>query len=300
MTIKEYFSKYNGKFIDWDKHYGPTCVDNYRQYCQEVLQVPQSPPVQGAAGIWDNYRQDLFVKIPNTPLGVPQFGDIVIWNKRLNGYGHVAIFQTGGIWSFTSFDQNWPVGVPCHFQKHNYRYVLGWLRSKVVVKEPILPKVPLPVAFVGLKLPLHEEFQTQVALYSQNKISVVINDYNVDLGSPRTMTQDEAYAIVDRIRPKEKFIFIFYTPIPGASYYYFTSYSYPKYDCCITSCPATDPRALAFEFSHQLTKFFNDHRGLLPPVEDTDMPGATGPSDDFIMRKYDLISGYYSVSKFYQ
>ena len=107
------------------------------------------------------------------------------------------------------------------------------------------------------------------------------------------MTQDEAYALIDKIKPKEKFIFIFYTPIPGSAYYYYISYSYPKADCCITSCPSIDSRLLVFEMSHQLTKFFNDHRGLLPPIEDTDMPGATGPSDDFIIRKYDLISGYY-------
>lgn len=290
MTIKEYFSKYNGRFIDFDKHYGPTCVDNYRQYCQEVLQVPQSPPVTGAAGIWDNYRQDLFVKIPNTPLGVPRLGDLVIWSRRLNNFGHIAIFQTGGIWNFTSFDQNWPVGVPCHFQRHNYRYVLGWLRSKVVVKEPILPKVPFPVAFVGLNLPPQSDFKAQVALYSQNKISVAINEILTEIKKDVGMlTQNEAYALVEKLDIKEKFIFIFYPPNSTSTFY--ASYYYPKRNCCITTCPGQDARLLIYEFAHQLQYFYNENRGSGNPVQVVDF---WPPTDELIKSKYD------SVSKFYQ
>lgn len=132
MTVQQFFIKWNGKLLDFDGSYGGQCVDLYRQYCQEVLQVPQSPPVNGAAEIWNTYLPEFFEAIPNTPTGVPRKGDIVIWDRKLNGgIGHVAIFSEGNAKEFTSFDQNFPVGSNCHFQKHSYKYVLGWLRHRV-------------------------------------------------------------------------------------------------------------------------------------------------------------------------
>ena len=127
MNTKEFFDKYNDKFIDFDGKYGNQCVDLYRQYCKE-LGFPQSPPVPGAADIWNNYLKDKFIQVPNTPTGVPELGDIIIWDRKLNGYGHVAVFQSGDTKKFISFDQNWPVNSSCHFQKHNYKFVLGWLK----------------------------------------------------------------------------------------------------------------------------------------------------------------------------
>ena len=130
MDTKEFFNKYDGNKIDFDGSFGAQCVDLYRQYCKEFLQIPQSPGVIGAYQIWDNYLQQYFDKIYNTPLAIPILGDIIIWSKGLGEYGHVSIFYEGNILSFTSFDQNFPVGSACHFQKHNYKYILGWLRFK--------------------------------------------------------------------------------------------------------------------------------------------------------------------------
>lgn len=133
-TIKKFFSKYDGKKIDFDGAYGAQCVDLYRQYCKEVFKIPQSPPVRGAADIWNTYLKEHFERIPNTPTGVPKLGDIVIWNEKSGGgYGHVSIFSDGGVNRFRSFDQNWPTGSACHFQGHYYTNVLGWLRPKTSV-----------------------------------------------------------------------------------------------------------------------------------------------------------------------
>lgn len=137
MTIKDFFNKWNGKGIDFDGYYGYQCVDLYRQYCQEVLGIPQSPKVTGASNIWESYLKEHFIEIKNTPDAIPQFGDIIIWNKYAGGgYGHVAIFDSGDVDSFTSFDQNWPVGSLCHFQPHNYTNVIGWLRPKSIQQLP--------------------------------------------------------------------------------------------------------------------------------------------------------------------
>lgn len=130
MTLQEFVTKYDGKAVDWDKNYGPQCVDLYRQYVHEVLEIPQSPAVPGAKDIWTTYLPQYFERITNTPTGVPEPGDVVIWGTDLGQYGHVSIFLSGGTTRFTSFDQNYPVGSLCHKQTHNYAGVLGWLRFK--------------------------------------------------------------------------------------------------------------------------------------------------------------------------
>lgn len=128
MKLQDFISKYNGKKIDWDGRYGAQCVDLFRQYVQE-LGLPQLNGVTGAADFWNdpNLAQH-WVKIPNTPAGIPQAGDVMIWDKKLNGYGHIGIFISGDVNSFVSFDQNWPVGSLCAKVKHNYKYMLGWIR----------------------------------------------------------------------------------------------------------------------------------------------------------------------------
>ena len=130
ITIDEFFNKYNGKGIDFDNFYGFQCVDLAQQYNQEAINAPRL--TGNAADIWDSYPKNFYTRISNTPTGVPQKGDIVIWNKALNGVGHIAVFKEGNVNTFVSFDQNWPTGSKCHFQNHNYNFVLGWLRPKLV------------------------------------------------------------------------------------------------------------------------------------------------------------------------
>lgn len=133
MNLNEFISKYDGVGVNYDGAYGNQCVDLYRQYVKEVCQVPQSPSVAGAKDIWTTYLSAYFDRIANTPTGVPQAGDIIIWNSTIGTYGHVGIFISGNTTSFTSFDQNWPDsggrGV-AHKQAHNYTGVQGWLRLK--------------------------------------------------------------------------------------------------------------------------------------------------------------------------
>lgn len=131
MTLQGFVDKYLGKKVDWDNFYGGQCVDLYRQYVHEVLGYPQSPPVRGAANIWDTVDTKYYEKINNDPDAVPEPGDIVIWNTNAGGgYGHVAIFLDGDVNSFTSLDQNWPTLSKVTKTKHNYSNIIGWLRPK--------------------------------------------------------------------------------------------------------------------------------------------------------------------------
>lgn len=125
MTIDEFVRKYDGKGIDYDGSFGNQCVDLYRQYVKECLMFPQSPPVPGAKDIWDTYLPDYFRRIENTPTGIPEKGDIVIFSTGT--YGHVSVFVEGNTTRFTSFDQNYPSGSLCHLQGHTYSAVIGWL-----------------------------------------------------------------------------------------------------------------------------------------------------------------------------
>ena len=137
MSIQEFFDKYNGKLVDFDGFYGGQCMDVYQQYNKEVVGGPHIPA--NAYEVWDRYPTDFYHRIDNAPEGVPQKGDVVIWNRNTGGgYGHIAVFSEGDANSFISFDQNWPVGSVCHLQSHNYNNVIGWLTPKN------LPQ-PLPI-----------------------------------------------------------------------------------------------------------------------------------------------------------
>jgi hypothetical protein len=129
MTHSEFTATWNGRFNNFDGAYGPQCVDIVQQYSTDVLGV--GPFGYGnAIGRWTHYPQDKFIRIPNTITAVPQKGDIIIWGTKVGPNGHIAIFESGNVWSFTSFDQNWPLHTVCHFQKHSYSGVLGWLRKR--------------------------------------------------------------------------------------------------------------------------------------------------------------------------
>ncbi len=137
LTLDRFFAKYNGRYVDYDGHYGCQCVDLLRQYLKECLGLnPYTlPPVAYAKQVFQNFdpKNPYFVKVLNGPTNVPKRGDIVVWGfyPFVTGIaGHVAIFDRGDMWNFITFDQNYPTGSPCHFQRHNYRGVLGWLSPK--------------------------------------------------------------------------------------------------------------------------------------------------------------------------
>ena len=126
MTYSDFKNKYNGKGIDFDGWYGYQCMDLAHQYATEVVGIDFAP-APAAKDVWKQNPMG-YEKIPNTPDGVPQQGDIIVWGTEVGPYGHIAVFDNGDVNKFQSFDQNWPVGSLCHIQDHNYKGVLGWFR----------------------------------------------------------------------------------------------------------------------------------------------------------------------------
>lgn len=133
MTFQDLLEVYNGQYIELT---GTTarnqCVDLANAYIKYVLRLP---PIEWANAVdFPSKAGDKYEYILNSPTGVPKEGDLVIWGGT---YGHIAIFIEGDTNRFTSFDENFPTGSPCHVQEHTYLSpkVLGWLHPKVVQSD---------------------------------------------------------------------------------------------------------------------------------------------------------------------
>jgi len=139
MTLTDFIAKYNGKYIDFDGVYGAQCMDLMHQYVVEVLGIADPNVLSAPAAVdlynnFDNiYGHEDFDLIANTVNNVPLEGDIIVWD--IYTYGHVAIFVDGDPDKFNSFDQNYPIGSPCHLQNHDYNGVSGWFHPKGVMVE---------------------------------------------------------------------------------------------------------------------------------------------------------------------
>ena len=130
MTLQQFMNAWQGKKVPSRGGISGQCVSMVQKWAEDngVTGTPVFPVA--AAKDMPGTRKDFFDWIPNTPTGVPQAGDIVVWGNAVGQYGHTAIFIDGNAQSFRSFDQNWPVGTAAHIQQHNYNGVLGWLRFK--------------------------------------------------------------------------------------------------------------------------------------------------------------------------
>lgn len=90
MTLTQFIKKYLGSKVDFDGNFGSQCVDLYRQYCADVLCVPQSPAVDGAKDIINNPGTLKVTR--DSALADYSRGDVLIWGATSsNKYGHVAI-----------------------------------------------------------------------------------------------------------------------------------------------------------------------------------------------------------------
>lgn len=86
MTLKRFIVNNLNKKVDFDNKFGFQCVDLYRQYCKDVLGIPQTPAVNGAKDIWENHDS---LKQSKDSFAV---GDILIYDSTpSNKYGHVCI-----------------------------------------------------------------------------------------------------------------------------------------------------------------------------------------------------------------
>ena len=55
MLISQFLTKYTGIKVDYDGAYGSQCVDLFRQYCQDVLNIPHTGACATSGGAKDLY-----------------------------------------------------------------------------------------------------------------------------------------------------------------------------------------------------------------------------------------------------
>lgn len=156
MTLDEIIALHNNQ--SWeveDPSNRDQCFDLALGWC-DALGVPRETIRHlNASEIWTE-PTDLAVQyfnfIPNTPNGVPQRGDIVVFSGKV---GHVSVATGKGDTNFfESFDQNWDTThfnagkdpntgllIPiCRFVTHQYNDVLGWLSPKSAVTPQPTPQ----------------------------------------------------------------------------------------------------------------------------------------------------------------
>ena len=152
MTLTELISKYNGKPCKiFPNNLSPQCFELVCAWTDglgvpHVAGNPSPFPYENAYQIYTDfgsYQAQYFDRIANSPTGMPQAGDLVVWGSSYNGgAGHVAV-ATGANTDtnhFQALEQNDP-NPYCQLKDYNYNSVLGWLRPKVQGSTP----TPTPV-----------------------------------------------------------------------------------------------------------------------------------------------------------
>ena len=137
LSVEEFVKKYNGVKVDYDKVFGPQCVDLARQWMDEGLDIPEHTGSCSTTG----GAKDLFLDYDKMPIEKKYFlrlknkgnipGDILIWDSTdKNAFGHVAIYLGKLNNDFIVFEQD---GFKKDGAKINLRgktHYLGFLRRK--------------------------------------------------------------------------------------------------------------------------------------------------------------------------
>lgn len=136
MTLEQFVETYNGKKVDYDGHYGAQCVDLFRQYCKDVLEIPHTGGVVGASELYTKYEampleKRYFERIPYKAGMQPEAGDVVIFAAtKANQYGHVAIVLNSSAAEMAVFEQDGFKQNGAYVRSGKYERVLGFLRRR--------------------------------------------------------------------------------------------------------------------------------------------------------------------------
>jgi hypothetical protein len=138
LPLSMFIAQYNNRYEAYPgDNAGYQCVD-LAQFWAANFGYPRF--TGNAINIYNEAGGD-YEQIANTPSGVPNPGDLVVWGENAEAgtgaAGHVGIFVSGNATTLTVFNQNAPVGTPCHVQAwKNYAGIVGWLRPKALVSAP--------------------------------------------------------------------------------------------------------------------------------------------------------------------
>lgn len=286
MNSTEFFLKYNGKYLDYDGVFGNQCVDVTKQYFDEVLGLP---PFRGNA---IDYWQDIpgFQRIKKNWFNYPQPGDIVVFNKNVSRYGHIAIVNWSRRFDMGCFEQNFPIGSPCHYQERSYKNVLGWLRP---LKKPVEAPRPEP-EYTAKKVfkclvvsdivqdPLVKEaakfVNSKLLEFSGGRLGFEVIDYKLErLVDPTPNTNfvtDEAVPMLDKLdlalQEECDYVLVRYQGYSVWTYTVLYNNVWPVPFTIMPSSWTNIKDVFLFEVGHGLIQCFNMRRGSLPSISNSD------------------------------
>lgn len=139
MNLIDFVKKYNGVKVDFDGAYGAQCVDLFRQYCTDVLLIPQhTGSVEGAKDLFLRYdtlpiEQKYFVALSKAELEYFPLlaGDVLIFGEtKVNKYGHVAILLQQYSDNLLVFEQNGLKQDGAKLAFRSFDNLIGVLRHK--------------------------------------------------------------------------------------------------------------------------------------------------------------------------
>lgn len=135
MKLEQFLTKYCGKKVDFDGVYDAQCTDIFRQYCQDVLNIPHTGSVDGARELYERYpdlpkEKKYFTRL--TRKAIPQYGYVAVWGATAtNKFGHVAIVICKlSATSLLVFEQNGFQLDGAKFVERSTTNLLGYLKFK--------------------------------------------------------------------------------------------------------------------------------------------------------------------------
>jgi hypothetical protein len=167
MTLDQFVAAYNGRYLDYDGHFGAQCVDLVDYYVIQVLGVPivwaNAIDWWGKDAAFLNWTRNVWGNASSKPAR----GDIVVWGANARAgtgvFGHITVCtDPGDGLTFGAFSQNYPTGSACALRRFTYDGVIGWgdKPAPVVVDPCADPKAQLAGAQAAL-----QQASAQLAAY---------------------------------------------------------------------------------------------------------------------------------------
>ena len=132
MDLWDFVQAYIKTKVDWDKKWGPQCVDLPRQYWHDVWGFPKFEGVDGAKDLVLKYNQmpteKEYLCLVSDPKSGRQ-GDVVVFGAtEKNEFGHVAIVLDITMNYLVVFEQDGFKKDGAKIGKWRYNNVIGYLR----------------------------------------------------------------------------------------------------------------------------------------------------------------------------
>ena len=129
----EWLAQSKGKALSIDNNNSLDCVDVPKSWATFLFNVSwvQTIGYGNAKDLYNNASSNYFDKIPNSPTGVPNPGDIIVWGTGIGIYGHIAVVIWANVNTFMVLEQDSYKQVAAYQRQWlNYSAVIGWLRPK--------------------------------------------------------------------------------------------------------------------------------------------------------------------------